>query len=89
MHTFTPETCRFRAEIVPTEAVQVDEDGDVTDRIVVTEDEGIRAQSTAQSLGKLKPAFKPVRPIVACPVILYLGAAPFKIDRVGCQYFYS
>lgn len=50
---------RFRDEIVPTPAVQVDEDGDPTDETkLIYDDDGIREGTKLESLAKLKPAFK-------------------------------
>ncbi|PVU88151.1 hypothetical protein BB559_005704 [Furculomyces boomerangus] len=46
----------FKDEIIPVVTTVKDKDGNVR-RVVVTEDEGIRKETTAESLGKLKPAF--------------------------------
>lgn len=37
----------------------MDKDGENPKTIIVDQDEGIRANSTTESLGKLKPAFSP------------------------------
>ncbi|HZA86525.1 MAG TPA: thiolase family protein [Acidimicrobiales bacterium] len=52
---------RFDSEIVPVRSAHRDkETGNITESDeLVTADEGIRADSTVESLGKLKPAFKP------------------------------
>jgi acetyl-CoA acyltransferase len=52
---------RFDNEIVPVRSVHRDkETGNITESDeLVTADEGIRGDSTVESLGKLKPAFKP------------------------------
>jgi acetyl-CoA acyltransferase len=52
---------RFDNEIVPVRSAHRDkETGNITESDeLVTADEGIRADSTVESLGKLKPAFKP------------------------------
>jgi acetyl-CoA acyltransferase len=52
---------RFDNEIVPVRSAHRDkETGNITESDeLVTADEGIRADSTVDSLGKLKPAFKP------------------------------
>jgi len=47
---------RFENEIVPV-AIRDDEGNDTDERL--TADEGIRPESTVETLGKLKPAFKP------------------------------
>ncbi|OBZ89663.1 3-ketoacyl-CoA thiolase B, peroxisomal [Choanephora cucurbitarum] len=48
----------FKEEIVPCTVVSLDEDGKPT-TIVVDQDEGVRASSSEEGLGKLKPAFIP------------------------------
>lgn len=48
---------KFKDEIVPVETVLKGEDG-TERRVVISEDDGIRGDVTAASLGKLKPAFK-------------------------------
>jgi acetyl-CoA acyltransferase len=52
---------RFENEIVPVKAIHRDKDtGDITESDeLVTADEGIRDGTTAETLGNLKPAFKP------------------------------
>jgi acetyl-CoA acyltransferase len=52
---------RFDNEIVPVRSAHRDkETGNITESDeLITADEGIRADSTVESLGKLKPAFKP------------------------------
>jgi len=52
---------RFDSEIVPVRSAHRDkETGNITESDeLITADEGIRADSTVESLGKLKPAFKP------------------------------
>eukprot|EP00933_Yihiella_yeosuensis_P006950 TRINITY_DN111801_c0_g1_i1.p1 TRINITY_DN111801_c0_g1~~TRINITY_DN111801_c0_g1_i1.p1 ORF type:complete len:430 (-),score=120.99 TRINITY_DN111801_c0_g1_i1:283-1572(-) len=47
----------FKEEIVPVMAKVKDKQGNVKE-VLVSEDEGPRGDTTAQSLGKLKPAFK-------------------------------
>ncbi|KAM4705771.1 3-ketoacyl-CoA thiolase, peroxisomal [Rhinophrynus dorsalis] len=47
----------FKNEIVPVTTTITDDQGN-TKTITVTEDEGIRASTTIEGLGKLKPAFK-------------------------------
>lgn len=49
----------FKEEIVPCEVTILDKDGENPKTIIVDQDEGIRANSTTESLGKLKPAFSP------------------------------
>mmetsp|Transcript_17184 Transcript_17184/g.50771 ORF Transcript_17184/g.50771 Transcript_17184/m.50771 type:complete len:415 (-) Transcript_17184:232-1476(-) len=49
---------RFRDEIVPTPAVQVDEDGDEVGMKLIYDDDGIRPGTEVATLAKLKPAFK-------------------------------
>jgi acetyl-CoA acyltransferase 1 len=49
---------KFKAEIVPVEVKWTDPKTEEVKTIVVQEDDGIRAGVTAESLGKLKPAFK-------------------------------
>ncbi|KAI8382956.1 Thiolase, N-terminal domain-containing protein [Blakeslea trispora] len=48
----------FKEEIVPCTVVSIDKDGKPT-TIVVDQDEGVRASSSEEGLGKLKPAFVP------------------------------
>ncbi|XP_069814932.1 3-ketoacyl-CoA thiolase, peroxisomal [Dendropsophus ebraccatus] len=48
---------KFKAEIVPVTTTFTDDQGNTT-TITVTEDEGIRANTTIEGLAKLKPAFK-------------------------------
>ncbi|KAG2201080.1 hypothetical protein INT47_010832 [Mucor saturninus] len=48
----------FKQEIVPCQVTTLDKDGNEK-TIIVEQDEGIRASSTAEGLGKLKPAFSP------------------------------
>ncbi|KAG9476527.1 3-ketoacyl-CoA thiolase, peroxisomal [Eleutherodactylus coqui] len=48
---------KFKAEIVPVSTEYTDDQGN-TKSITVTEDEGIRANTTLEGLAKLKPAFK-------------------------------
>jgi acetyl-CoA acyltransferase 1 len=48
---------KFKAEIVPVEVKWTDPKTEEVKTIVVQEDDGIRAGVTAESLGKLKPAF--------------------------------
>ncbi|XP_075068285.1 3-ketoacyl-CoA thiolase, peroxisomal [Mixophyes fleayi] len=48
---------RFKAEIVPVTTTFTDDQGN-TRTITVSEDEGIRANTTLEGLGKLRPAFK-------------------------------
>lgn len=48
----------FKEEIVPCEVITLDKEGNEK-KIIVDQDEGIRATSTAEGLGKLKPAFSP------------------------------
>ncbi|KAM4689189.1 3-ketoacyl-CoA thiolase, peroxisomal [Discoglossus pictus] len=48
---------RFKNEIVPVTTTITDDQGN-TKTITVTEDEGIRASTTLEGLGKLRPAFK-------------------------------
>ncbi|KAG2231657.1 Thiolase, N-terminal domain-containing protein [Thamnidium elegans] len=47
----------FKEEIVPCQVTILDKDGENPKEIIVDQDEGIRANSTTESLGKLKPAF--------------------------------
>eukprot|EP00035_Acanthoeca_spectabilis_P016313 m.330617 g.330617 ORF g.330617 m.330617 type:complete len:415 (-) comp16512_c1_seq15:60-1304(-) len=49
---------RFRDEIVPTPAIQVDEDGDAVGSTLIYDDDGIREGTKHETLAKLKPAFK-------------------------------
>jgi len=49
---------KFTAEILPVEVQWTDPKTEKTTTIVVDKDDGIREGVTAQSLGKLKPAFK-------------------------------
>jgi acetyl-CoA acyltransferase 1 len=50
----------FSREIVPTEAVVKDKSsGEVTGTVTVAADDGVRPDTTAASLAKLKPAFAP------------------------------
>jgi acetyl-CoA acyltransferase len=58
---------RFDAEIVPVKSVHRDKDtGDITETDeLVTADEGIRDGTTVETLGNLKPAFKPDGKITA------------------------
>ncbi|KAG2191312.1 hypothetical protein INT46_011784 [Mucor plumbeus] len=48
----------FKEEIVPCTVTTIDKDGNEK-TIVVDQDEGIRASSSVEGLGKLKPAFSP------------------------------
>jgi acetyl-CoA acyltransferase 1 len=48
---------KFKAEIIPVEVKWTDPKTEQEKTIVVQEDDGIRAGVTAESLGKLKPAF--------------------------------
>ncbi|KAM8967889.1 3-ketoacyl-CoA thiolase, peroxisomal [Pelodytes ibericus] len=48
---------RFRSEIVPVTTTFTDDQGNIK-TITVTEDDGIRANTTLEGLGKLRPAFK-------------------------------
>jgi acetyl-CoA acyltransferase 1 len=48
---------KFKDEIVPITVNFKDKDGNVK-KITVSEDEGIRPQTTLEGLSKLKPAFK-------------------------------
>lgn len=57
--TMAQQAGYFTAEIVPTEAIQVDEDGDEIGRQTVSADDGVRPGTSLASLAKLKPAFKP------------------------------
>ncbi|KAI0311474.1 thiolase [Amylostereum chailletii] len=50
---------KFRDEIVPLKVKVVDPKTEQEREIVVDQDDGIRAGVTAESLGKLKPVFKP------------------------------
>ena len=52
------KTGRFKDEIVPVKTTVKDANGKQID-VVVSEDDGIRAKTTMQTLAKLKPAFKP------------------------------
>ena len=47
----------LQAEITPYETVVKDKDGNET-RVMVDKDDGVRANTTAEGLGKLKPAFQ-------------------------------
>jgi acetyl-CoA acyltransferase 1 len=47
----------FKSEIVPVKTTVKDKDGKAKE-VLVTEDDGVRAETTAESLSKLKPAFK-------------------------------
>ena len=47
----------FKEEILPIKAIQVDAD-DNEKEVIISEDDGIRKGVTAESLGKLRPAFK-------------------------------
>jgi acetyl-CoA acyltransferase 1 len=49
----------FKDEIVPLTVTVLDKNGENPKQIVVDKDEGIRANSTLEGLGKLKPAFTP------------------------------
>ncbi|KAI8343033.1 Thiolase, N-terminal domain-containing protein [Chlamydoabsidia padenii] len=49
----------FKDEIVPLTVTVLDKNGENPKQVVVDQDEGIRANSTVESLGKLKPAFTP------------------------------
>ncbi|OQO01422.1 hypothetical protein B0A48_12977 [Cryoendolithus antarcticus] len=51
----------FKGEIVPvtTKTVLDPEKPDVTEKVTISEDDGIRPTSTPESLAKMKPAFKP------------------------------
>lgn len=46
----------FKEEILPIKAIQVDADGNEKE-VIISEDDGIRKGVTADSLGKLRPAF--------------------------------
>ncbi|KAI7859281.1 Thiolase, N-terminal domain-containing protein [Circinella umbellata] len=48
----------FKEEIVPIMATILDKDGENPKEILVDQDEGIRANSSVESLSKLKPVFK-------------------------------
>jgi acetyl-CoA acyltransferase 1 len=48
----------FDYEIVPVNATVKDEKGNLTS-VLVSKDDGIRKETTVQTLGKLRPAFKP------------------------------
>ncbi|GAB3446234.1 acetyl-CoA C-acetyltransferase [Streptomonospora sediminis] len=81
------EDGRFEAEIAPVRVPQ--RKGE--DRLV-TEDEGVRADTTAESLGKLRPAFDPGGTITAgsssqisdgaCAVVVMSRA---KAEELGCE----
>jgi len=45
----------YKDEIVPVKTTI--KDGDKTKEVLVTEDDGIRKETTLEGLGKLKPAF--------------------------------
>ena len=47
----------FKSEIIPVKTSILDKEGNVKE-VTISEDDGIRAETTLQSLGKLKPAFK-------------------------------
>ena len=47
----------LQAEITPYQTVVKDKDGNET-RVTVDKDDGVRANTTAEGLGKLKPAFQ-------------------------------
>jgi acetyl-CoA acyltransferase 1 len=49
---------KFKDEIVPVPVVTVDDKTDEEKTVWITEDEGIRGNTTVESLSKLKPAFK-------------------------------
>lgn len=49
---------RFNDEIVPVTIIVEDEKTNEEKEVVVSKDEGIRIETTKESLGKLKPAFK-------------------------------
>eukprot|EP00043_Microstomoeca_roanoka_P013283 m.130192 g.130192 ORF g.130192 m.130192 type:complete len:302 (-) comp15714_c2_seq12:155-1060(-) len=48
----------FDREIVPTPTQVLNEDGELVSGPVITRDDGVRADTTAESLSKLRPAFK-------------------------------
>ena len=48
----------FKEEIVPIKATILDKDGENPKEVLVDQDEGIRANSSVESLSKLKPVFK-------------------------------
>ncbi|KAI9301476.1 Thiolase, N-terminal domain-containing protein [Cunninghamella echinulata] len=47
----------FKEEIVPLKVTVLDKNGENAKEVVIDQDEGIRANSSVESLGKLKPAF--------------------------------
>lgn len=47
----------FKSEIIPVKTSILDKEGNAKE-VTISEDDGIRAETTLQSLGKLKPAFK-------------------------------
>jgi acetyl-CoA C-acetyltransferase len=81
------ESGRLAEEVVPVEIQQRKDDP-----IVISRDEGIRPDTTAESLGKLKPAFKPDGTITAgnASQISDGGAAvvvttPERAEKLGIQ----
>ncbi len=46
----------FKDEIIPVQTKVKDKDGNLKD-VVVSQDDGIRKETTVEGLGKLKPAF--------------------------------
>jgi acetyl-CoA acyltransferase 1 len=48
----------FKQEIVPVEQFRQSEDGSPAEKVIVDQDDGIRANISLESLAKLKPAFK-------------------------------
>ena len=55
---------KFKKEIVPVATTVKDEKTETTKEIVVDTDEGVRAETTAASLAKLRPAFKMYVPVL-------------------------
>lgn len=50
---------KFKDEIVPVPTIVTDPKTDDESTVIITEDEGIRGNTTVEGLAKLKPAFKP------------------------------
>ncbi|KAL1929630.1 hypothetical protein VTP01DRAFT_1768 [Rhizomucor pusillus] len=48
----------FKEEIIPVEATVLDKNGENPKKVLVDKDDGIRANSTVETLGKLKAVFK-------------------------------
>lgn len=48
----------FKEEIIPVKATVYDKDGENPKEVLVDQDDGIRANSSVESLAKLKPVFK-------------------------------